>query len=53
MWPPMDAWSQQVDRYVGLLEENTPEARQTAESMEENLALLFASVREPLDGLTQ
>ena len=48
----MDAWSQQVDRYVGLLEENTPEARQTAESMEENLALLFASVREPLDGLT-
>lgn len=47
-----DQWKSAVDQYVGLLEEGTPESRQSAASMDENLGLLFDSVREPLDGLT-
>lgn len=47
-----DEWLKAVEQYMSLLREGTPEARASAISMEENLALLFDSVRTPLDGLT-
>ncbi|WP_161485039.1 MCP four helix bundle domain-containing protein, partial [Neomoorella mulderi] len=47
-----DKWKVELDKYIRLLEQGTPEARQQARLIREQVAPLFESTREPLNTLT-
>jgi methyl-accepting chemotaxis protein len=46
-------WKAELDRYINLLQQGTPEARQQAEVLRHQMDPLFESVREPLNTLTE
>lgn len=45
-------WKTELDRYIKLLEKGTPEAKQQAAAMRDEIDNLFEKVREPLNTLT-
>lgn len=46
-------WKAELDRYINLLKQGTPEARQQAEALRHQMDTLFENVREPLNTLTE